>query len=308
VPPDEGAPVTDVPGTRPRSRGEAIFLAAFSIGTLIIGLAFVVATVFWSYGFPSTVVAILFSICIGTLAYTFLGGAGGASFQLGAVKLAGAAALIIIVFYLVDGPLEKNMTDVEAIAAGKRAEGLIKVANDAAKKASTERDALKERVAEMEAGNTIKQSEAAEAIVARVRKSKPNDPVGRGVLAIYHNGEGPFVRFLRRAEMQARFHNQVPKGTFWFCHDQQPDLRGKTVTLERGSGAEGTSNKITLRAGSDIGWLQCKSITYDMQLGCDAAEELLSLTCGSNGIAWTETNGNKAYPIGASILNPEFAN
>lgn len=282
-------------GTGP-SRFELIFVTGLIIALLLVSLGFVLLSVLAGYGFPSTFVAILLGLAIAAAVYRFLGGVTGTEFKVGAAKLAGSAALFGIVFYLVEGPLEKNMNDVEAIADGRSAQTKLRIGEQKTLDEKTGRQKAELRAAELEAGATVKQSDTVEGTLAQVRRSTAGDSLGKGVLRLQENRQGPWQR--QALNLQARFLHSVPKGTFWFCHDRRPDLHGKSVQFELVNTAAGTSEKITLQSGGDIGLGICQNLTFDVQLGCDAAIELLKLECSAQrGVAWPEGDAKRTFDL-----------
>lgn len=288
------------------TRGEKIFVGGFAVFIFVVSLGFVVATVGWGLGFPAVFVALALGMCIASIVYAFLGGVAGAEFLIMAgLKVAGSLAAIAIVYWLVSGPFEKNMNDVRLIEIGRSAEAdLLKSEADAAKE-RTARRKLELRVAELESGARITESDTVAATLAKVRSSTANDDLGEGILTIYRNREGPFRR--QATQFKARFLHAVPQGTFWFCHDRRPELQGKDVRFELVDREAGTSEKITLRAGGDIGLAVCQDIPFDVQLGCDAASELLKLQCTpQRGVAWPEGNAARTFDLVATNLNPDF--
>lgn len=294
-----------------RSPTETRFLAVVSIGTFVISVLFVAATVFFGFGFPAPIVAILLGICIATLAYAFLGGVDGSSFELksapGVIKLGGAVAVIMITFWLAKDPIEKNMNDVEVIAKARA--DVTKYAGlesdrDAQKAART---TAENKVKELDAELKQKQAETVGVQLDRIRRSTANDPLGKGVLQIFRDGEGPFSRVVSREKLKAGFHNEVPDGTFWYCHDKKASWKGKKALFEHVVAGEPRSRKITLSAGADIGWGACQTVKVDVQLGCDAAQRLLGLQCDSQrGVGWPDPSAAREFEFPASVMNPEF--
>lgn len=288
------------------TRGEKIFVGGFAVFTFAVSLGFVIATVGWKLAFPAVFVAVALGICIASIVYAFLGGVAGAEFSaVAGLKLAGSLAAIAIIYYLVSEPLEKNMNDVRLIEVGKNAEAKLLEAQTETIRERTARRRLELRVAELESGARVTESGTVAATLARVRSSTADDDLGEGIITIYRNREGPFRR--RALALKARFLHSVPSGTFWFCHDRRPDLQGKDVRFELVDRAAGTSEKIVLRAGGDIGLGVCADIPFDVQLGCDAAGELLKLQCSpGRGVAWPEGSAVRTFDLVATNMNPNF--
>lgn len=287
------------------ARFELMFVAGLIIFSILASLAFVLMTVVGPFGFPSTFVAVLLGLAIAAALYRFLGGAAGATVTIGAAKLAGTAALFAVVFYLVDGPLQKNMNDVKAIAAAHEAEASVEAAKSEAIKERTARKQLELRVAELESGAGIREADSVAAILARIRASKADDDLGEGLIAIARNKEGPWRR--QASRYKARFLHSVPNGTFWFCHDRRPELQDRDVRFELVNREAGTSEKVTLRGGGDIGLGVCTDIQFDVQLGCDAARELLKLECSTQrGVAWPHDMGTREFELIATTVTPDL--
>jgi hypothetical protein len=296
--PDETRPVL--------TRGEKIFVGGFAVFTFAVSLGFVIATVGWSLAFPGVFVAIALGICIASIVYAFLGGVAGAEFSaVAGMKVAGSLAAIAIVYYLISGPLENSMNDAHAIAAGKAAESTIQEEHQRTVSEHAARLSAEQKVRELQSEAGIQQSDSDAAVLARIRQSTLDDDLGRGVLGIYRNRQGPFRS--NTIKLQARFIQDVPDGTFRFCHDRRPDLQDKQVQFEIVDPETGASKKIQLRAGGDIGPGACQVIKFDVQLGCDAAKDLLQLDCDDQrGVAWPASSGNRIYELVATVMNPDF--
>lgn len=288
------------------TRGEKFFVGAFAVGAFLVALGFVIATVGWGFGFPAIFAAIALCICIASIVYAFLGGVAGAEFTaVSGIKVAGSLAAIAIIFWLVSGPLEKNMNDVKAIAAGRIAETQIQDAQKKAVDEHTARLAAEQKVQELQSQASIQQSGSDAAMLARVRNSSDKDDLGRGVLQIERNHQGPWRASV--IKLNARFIQDVPPGTFRFCHDKKPELQDGQVQFEVVDPNSGTSKKITLKAGGDIGPGACQVIAFDVQLGCDAAMQLLNVECDDRrGVAWPAPSDNHAYELVAAVMNPDF--
>jgi hypothetical protein len=108
-------------------------------------------------------------------------------------------------------------------------------------------------------------------------------------------------------KLQSRFVQDVPSGTFRFCHDSKPELQDKQIQFEVVDPESGNSRKIVLRAGGDIGPGACQVIKFDVQLGCDGAEALLQFQCVERrGVAWPAPSDNRVYELVSTIMNPDF--
>jgi hypothetical protein len=294
-------------GTNPSlTRAEKIFIACFATFTFLVSLGFVITTVSWGLGFPAVFVAVALGICIASIVYAFLGGVAGAQFTvIKGVSLAGTLAAIAIVYYLISDPLQKNMNDVKAIETGKSAESRIQQLEEQVASEQAARMKAEEQAREAAASAGLNKSDNDAAVLAQVRKSTASDRLGRGIIDIYRNHEGPFHS--ETLQLQSRFLQDVPSGTFRFCHDSKPAFQDKQIQFEIVDPDTGTSRKIQLHAGGDIGAAACQVIKFDVQLGCDAAKALLQVNCDDKrGVAWAAPSDNRIYPLSATVMNPSF--
>lgn len=293
-----------------RTRTETFLLYGLMILTLALSTAFVVATIGWGYGFPAVFVSLILASFIAILAYTSLGGVGGDVFQLGPAKLTGAIAGLVAVFWLVNGPMDNNMKDVRAIAIGKGAQKEIDSQQEKLAAEQRLRRKAEQRVAELESATSDQQSSGVSALLKRIEASSADDALGKGVLQLMKDGKGPFDATLQTLTLSGRFNSDVQKGTFRFCHDKRPELQDKPVRFEIVNAEAGTSNKIELEPGADIGPGLCSAIKFDVQLGCDAVDALIKSSASacdvSRGVAWTDQSANRIYELTATTLNPEL--
>lgn len=290
----------------PLTRNEKIFVGGFAVFTFLVSLGFVIATVGWGLGFPGAYVAVALALSIASLVYAFLGGLAGIEFSvIGGLKLVGSLAAIAGVYYLISDPLDKSMNEARAIAVGRDAEAAIEAEHQRATDEHSARLRAEQKVRELESEAGIQQSDSDAAILARIRQSTAADDLGRGVLGIYRSRQGPFRS--DTIKLQSRFIQDVPSGTFRFCHDAKPELQGKQVRFEIVDAETGASKKIELRAGGDIGPGACQVIKFDVQIGCDAAKQLLGLDCDERrGVAWPQPSDNRSYELVATVIDPDF--
>lgn len=288
------------------TRGEKIFVGSLAVFTFFVSLGFVIATVGWGLAFPGVFVAVALGICIASVVYAFLGGVAGAEFSMvTGIKLAGSLAAIAIVYWVISGPLDRSMNDVKAITTGKAAEATIEQEHQTTLQERAARLRAEQKVRELQSQAGIDQSGSDAAVLARVRQSTAGDDLGRGVIAIYRNRQGPFRT--QTTKVQSRFIQDVSNGSFRFCHGSKPELQGKQVQFEIVDPETGVSKKIQLRAGADIGPGACQVIKFDVQLGCDAAKDLLQLACDERrGVAWPAPADNRIYELVATVMNPDL--
>jgi len=286
--------------------GEKLFVGGFAVFSFVVALGFVIATVGWGMGFPAVFVAIVLGVCIASIVYAFLGGVAGAEFSaIKGVKVAGTLAAIVIVYYLISGPLEKNMNDVTAIQNGKAAEAQIRQLRGDLTTERAAKEKAEEHAQELQANAAINRSNSDASILAQIAKSSANDDLGRGVLNLYRNRQGPFHS--DTIKLESRFLEDVPAGTFRFCHDSRPELTDKQVQFEIVDPDTGSSRRILLKAGADIGPGACQIIKFDVQLGCDAAQALLQVDCDQHrGVAWSQPSDNRIYQVVATVADPDF--
>ncbi len=306
--PAEPLPAPAPPQQPQRTRLEKIFLGAIILSTMLAAIGFVLGSTIQGYGFPSTFVAILLGVCVATLAYSFLGGGSGAVFKLGGFELAGAAAVIMVVVYAVKGPLSADMNDVRHIRIGRDAEQLLEHERQAVIAERRARRDAERQVEELrgQAGDMV--TESVSAIIGRIGQSSADQPLGRGVLDLFHAGRGPFNPVLGTVRLPVRFNADVRRGTYRFCHGRRAQLQGRPVRFELVDRQAGTSRRIQLDPGEDIGQGICSEINFDVLLGCDAVDEILTGAVAScdarSGIGWVSPHTNSNFELVATILNP----
>lgn len=288
------------------TKGEKIFVGGLAVSILAVSTGFVIATIGWGLPFPGVYIAIALGICIAVIVYAFLGGVAGTEFSVGTgMKFAGSLAAIVGVYYVFSGPLETSMNDAHAIAVGKAAESTIQQEQQKALDEHAARLRAEQKVQELQSQAGITQSDTDAGVLARIRQSSADDDLGRGVIGIFRNHQGPFRT--QTMKLQSRFIQDVPGGTFRFCHSNKPELQDKQIQFEVVDPDSGTSRKIVLRAGGDIGPGACQVIKFDVQLGCDAAQALLQVQCSEqHGVAWPAPSDNRAYELVATVMNPDF--
>ena len=308
--PPSSSPPADAPQVVSRSKGEKAILTSLMISTLLVSIGFVLATVLGGYGFPATFVGFLMGAFTGTLAYTFFGPIDGAVFGLGPLRLTGIAAVIIGVTLGIKGPLGDDLKDARAIQRGMRAEARIEEAERNADEARTAQRALETRLAQLEQEKGDVQISSTTAVLSRIRLSRANDPLGRGLLEMFRLGQGPFNPVLDTLRVPVRFNETVRPGSFRYCHSRRPEFHERPIRFEVVNREAGTSTVITLEAGSDIGQGICSDIQFELMLGCDAVAALLpgmTAGCGPRGgVEWLPPSTNRNYEVVATILNPDI--
>jgi len=276
--------------------------------TLLFATSFVVATVAYGFGFSAIFVSFLMGLCLATISYAFLGGVEGAVFEAGRLRLAGAAAVVLVTVVALNGPLAREMADVKAIAAGREAEARIAAEQRKAADERAGRLVAERRAIELEGQAADGETNSVAGTIARLRRSTADQPLGRGVLELFRSGAGPFNRALGTVRLPVRFNEQVRAGTFQYCHSRRPEFHDRPVRFDLVDAQNATSTFIVLEPGNDIGAGLCTDIDSDVRLGCDAVTTLLpNMVAGCDGragVAWLPPNTNRKYDVVATILNP----
>ena len=164
------------------------------------------AAVMFVYHFPAILIAIATATAVSALIYRFLGGVAGASFTIGALKLAGTGAMLIGTAWWVDDRLTVELpTTPSGISSAiqdrneqiqdlkttvdqlqQEVKDASKTAADAnQKRAIAERELTSERA---KAPNKPTQDE----VLAIIRMMKPGSPEATGLMAMEQNREGPW--------------------------------------------------------------------------------------------------------------------
>lgn len=252
--------------------------------------------------FPPMLISVLFGIAIATLTYRYLGGTEKSEFRVGALKLAGSAAMLLGTTLLTNHGLSAQMT---AQLRPNRISELEKQLDEMDKRQSilesgqrTDQTEAAEKLRRAEAENDrLKQQmdeqkrEAARRVVDAVAKFAPDSDAGKDILELYRKKQGPFSAQKRFFDTKVRVVDKPRDAdSFFACADLQ--LEDEDVRLTRLVGD--SADAVAIRAKQDglISDLFCNPKTgareYSIQISCEGGKILFPehvSGCGQDGRA-----------------------
>jgi hypothetical protein len=255
-------------------------------------------------------ISILFGIAIATLTYRYLGGTENSEFRVGALKLAGSAAMLLGTALLTNYGLSKQMTlelrpnlvsELQAEVVKLRAER-----SSLENKQKNERGADSEKILRMEMENRrlaelleAKERELDGRLVALVAKLTPDSDAGKRVLDLYKKREGPFSSRKRFFDTVIRVVDKPrDANAFFACSDLK--LAGEDIQLTRLIDGSSDSVAINAKQQGTINDLVCSPKTgeraFSMQISCEGGKTLFPdhiSGCGQDGGAlWVSDKRN----------------
>lgn len=281
-----------------RSNLEKWLLAIVLGATFLVPLGFLIATVATGALFPTTFAALFFGVFVGVLIYVFVDPLTESGITLGGISLGGMAAIVFLFAYVfrdeIDAEMNKTQRDETMAAEITDLTTKLAKANDRAKAAE---DALNSRPGVPQAAQ----------IEAAVRAARPDSELGRIILSLLRSNTGPFDPTVRDVTVTVAFNADVPDGAFDFCKSARGELEAP-VRFSRVADGD-IVGSIQLESGNDVGDANCRQITYEAKLGCDAALKLLTPQeisgCDRNrGILW-QPDAERRIQLNATILNPQ---
>lgn len=273
----------------------------------------IILVVWWTVEdrlFPPMLISILFGIAIATLTYRYLGGTEKSEFRVGALKLAGSAAMLLGTTLLTNYGLSKQMTlelrpnlvsELQAQVVKLRAEQ-----SSLESKQKDERNIDGEQILKMKAENSrlaeqlkTKEREMDGRLVELVAKLTPDSEAGRNILDLYKKREGPFSSRKRFFDTSIRVVDKPRDAdAFFACSDLK--LAGEDIQLTRL--VDGSSDSVAINAKQQgvISDLFCNPKTgtraYSIQISCEGGKILFPdhiSGCGQDGGAqWVSDKRN----------------
>lgn len=270
---------------------------AWSIG--IICVCFVTIIVFlivisiMGYKTSADFLLILAGIMMAVLFYLMGESAGNRLTVLG-VSLAGGAVLAFVGPYLFGQRVQEQL-NAAADHAVSRADRRW---NTKISDKDTEIKGLK---------GQIDKPPSADVIVKHVRNSAYDDEIGRQILKIQQDKRGPWAELGTQLALKAKFYGRVEPGTFRYCHNGDYNFDQGLVKIQIGDDSPVGTAEIHLVPGKDVGAKICKTLDYDLQLGCDALAEFFPdavAECTGEPIRWKAGESNRSIQIYATAINP----
>ncbi len=273
----------------------------------------IILVVWWTIEdrlFPPMLISILFGIAIATLTYRYLGGNEKSEFRVGALKLAGSAAMLLGTALLTNYGLSKQMT--LELRPNRVSELQAQVDRLRAQQSSLEntqkndRSADAEKLSRMEAENRglterleAKEGEMDGRLVALVAKLSPGSQAGEKILDLYKKREGPFASIKRFFDTTIRVVDKPrDANAFFACSDLQ--LAGEDIQLTRL--VDGSSDSVAINAKQQgvISDLFCNPMAgtraYSIQISCEGGKALfpdhISGCSQDGGALWVSDKRN----------------
>jgi hypothetical protein len=295
--------------TRVAKHDDIVIIVVMAI-TLVTPIALVVWWTVEDRLFPPMLVSVLFGIAIATLTYRYLGGTEKSEFRVGALKLAGSAAMLLGTTWLTNyglseqmslelrpnriSELEKQLDDMRKQQSILQGGQQARQTEDAEKlrRAEAENKRLKERMDEQE-------RESARRIVALVAKLTPDSDAGKDILDLYRKKQGPFSIQKRSFDTKVRVVDKPRDAdAFFACADLQ--LEAENVQLTRL--LDGSVDAVAIQAKQQglISDLFCNPKSgareYSIQISCEGGKTLFPdhiSGCGQDGRAlWISDTRN----------------
>jgi len=282
----------------------------------------IILVVWWTVEdrlFPPMLISILFGIAIATLTYRYLGGTEKSEFRVGALKLAGSAAMLLGTTLLTNYGLSKQMTlELRPNLVSELQAQVVKLRAEQSAletKQKDDRSADNEKILQMQAENRrlterleAKEHEMDGRLVALVAKLTPDSDAGKSVLDLYRKREGPFSSRKRFFDTLIRVVDKPrDPNAFFACSDLK--LAEEDVRLTRLVDGSSDSVAINAKQQGTIDDLVCNPKTgeraFSIQVSCEAGKTLFPdhiSGCGQNGGAlWVSDKRN--FDVRVEVLS-----
>jgi hypothetical protein len=258
--------------------------------------------------YPPTLISTFLGIMVAALTYRFLGGTGEIEFKLGALKLAGSAALLLAVALIMGdrfrtenrlyedrGQHDRDMQPTKDELDEKR--GTVKALSNELNKVKSEKEKLAQQL-EASRGQ----------LVDSVRKLPLDDAAAGELRAMARAGENPFVTELRQLQARVVVNGSVAaKGTYNICPDffskLYPTAPNPEIVVRRVA-VDGTPTQVKLTNRQNLDLDFCKKLDrpLDLQMSCIDGLELfpdLIASCEGRVPRFRQEFGYREVTIGA---------
>jgi regulator of replication initiation timing len=316
--PDKAIEMTPNHPTAGKRHDDIVIIVVMAI-TLVTPILLVVWWTVEGRLFPPMLISVLFGIAIATLTYRYLGGTEKSEFSVGALKLAGSAAMLLGTTWLTNHGLSTQMTlelkpnriselEQQLDVLRKRQSSLeggqhtLREENaEKLRQAHAENSRLKQRMDEQE-------RESARRIVAQVAALTPDDDAGKDILDLYRKKQGPFSIQKRSFDTKVRVVDKPRDAdAFFACADLQ--LEAENVQLARLLDGSVDPVAITAKQQGLISDLFCNPKTgvreYSIQISCEGGKTLFPdqvSGCGQDGRAlWISDKRN--FDVRVEVLS-----
>ena len=283
----------------------------------------VVLVFIWAYDgkfIPPMILSVLLGIAVAALTYRYLGGTQGTQFSVGALKLAGSAALLLGTAYLTNDGLSKQMDSENSVVRLHEANGKIKKLENTLDQKNSEHKAELEKlksdvqtkhgtILSLEKQLIIAMQNQGVVNIVEIEKLTPTSPLGEQILALQKKKKGPFreTAYVKEGIRVTVSGDIDKKGLFFACSFL--DLAEENVKLTRiNSENTGVYTVIAKQAGRmDLTYCSSDKRKFEMQLHCDDGRALFPDqidNCRPDGsVGWKIAGGERYFSVDVAVLS-----
>lgn len=283
-------------------RGDEVVLWLVIVFCLSVPVALVVHWTLTDTLYPPMLVSMLLGIGTAALTYRYLGGTRGSEFQVGALKVAGSAAMLLGTAAFTNWGLADQMTK----DYGPRSISTLEAKNGALRdELETSEQTIRDLQAELELQTRATQ----EVLLQRVAELTPDSFAGRGILDLANKGGGPFSKVKRSISAQATV-TEGPRGVSEFHACSDLGLTNESVRIYASSKENDLSSERYIE-GKQSGRLstdQCssKNSSFRLRLSCEMGKVLFPehvVACTSDGnVGWKDVRAARTFPVSIEVL------
>lgn len=252
--------------------------------------------------YPPMLVSILLGIGTAALTYRYLGGTGMSELQLGALKVAGSAAMLLGTAGFTNWGLTTQMTR----DFGPRA---ISILEEEKRTHLRELEQRNQEINRLKAELERETAGTHEALVQRVKTLSPDSFAGRGILDLARRGEGLFEKVKRTLSVRAT----VTEGPTGLSFDACADLGLATETVRIYPANDGSSTAterhVEARQSGRLSTDQCSNpnASFRIRLSCDIGKSLFPdsiVACSKDGnVGWREARAPRVFAVSIEVLS-----
>lgn len=287
---------------RATMRGDDVVLWLVIVFCLSVPVALVIHWTLNDTLYPPMLVSILLGIGTAALTYRYLGGTRGSEFQVGALKVAGSAAMLLGTAAFTNWGLAEQMTKDH----GPRSISALEAKNRALREeAEHSEQTIRDLQAELESQTQVTQ----EGLLQRVAELTPDSFAGRGILDLASKGSGPFSKVKRSISANATV-TEGPRGVsdFHACTDLGLVNESVRIYASNTDGELTSERSIEGRQTGRLSTDQCASrnATFRLRLSCEMGRALFPehiTACTSDGnVGWKDVRAPRTFPVSIEVL------
>jgi len=283
----------------------------------------VVLVCVWAYTgvyFPPMILSVLLGIAVAALTYRYLGGTQGSEFSVGALKVAGSAALLIGTAYFTNQGLSEQMDSNNSVI--RLVESRDEVKKLTAKALSDENNYISEtnkltfliqqresEITLLKEKNKIANDKKAIISIGEIEKLSPKSTLGIQIIELANKGKGPFLETKEvKKEVRVTISGNVnKKGKFFACSSL--GLVNEKVRFSKINSDSLGEYTTEVSQGGLINTTYCGNPKrkFEIQLNCEDGKTLFPnhiSKCLKNGnVGWKVVNGQRMFTLDVSVLS-----